>query len=327
MSAVLVATEEYRRLYKHDMDGMDGSHFQRDKGPIDWNALVGSVNWLAWKASQSIKYKDPTLNEFRNGTQQGLEMGAIIGRWLYHWISSTTHPVEQAWHYLRTIGYLRPGEGVMLDAEEKGITEEGCLMWLETVERATEVPSSVYTGLYVAGGTIWTSPRIRMSKYGPRPMHLAAYVNEADLLLRMRTLGVLHLPMHAWQFSSRYVFPGVIGGCDANNIIDIKAFLDARRPLRTVPKPPIVNPLPQPTNPIIIKSEEDEVDYLIRNLINGETAHVSQSGAGVEMTGITKSALPSFERMNLPVVNDEDGSMWDALRQQRRLSGKTDPFV
>lgn len=243
--------------YVHRLDGFDGSHWQKDAGPVDFAALRRSTWWFAWKATQSIRGADPTFTWARNNV-------APLGfrhRFFYHWLSSTTDVAAQADHYLRTVGTLAVGEGVMLDAEETGITEASCLAWLERVEAVIQRPSSVYTGLYVAGGTIWKSAKIRNSNFGPRPMHLAAYCTRERLLELLKSTDTTALPIHAWQYSSNGPVPGITGRADMNTIID-PAIFDRSCGIVESPAPapaPIPIPVPPP------QDDEDMATIITNN--------------------------------------------------------------
>lgn len=250
--------------YVQRLDCIDGSHYQPDAGPYNLatvrSASLGDT--LMWKATQSTAYVDPTFRKIR---AEALAVGFKMRLW-YHWLSSTTNPLNQAAHYIRTIGELPPGEGVMLDAEENGITEMSCLQWCQAVEEHTKRPCSIYTGLYVAGGKLWQSQALRNSKYGPRPMHLAAYISRASLLARMTSLGVLHLPMHAWQWSSNGPVPGITGRCDMNTIVDMDIFRRACSLAGPVPIPPTPTPVP-PTIPTPVPPTPSDFDNEESNMI------------------------------------------------------------
>lgn len=247
----------------HRLDGHDGSHYQWDAGPVRMDVLEAWCWWLAWKATQSTRYIDPTFTRTRELAHRRFRQF-----FAYHWLSSITDPEAQAAHTLRAVGPLDDGEGFMLDAEEAGITVEWCLGWLEAVERRTHRPASVYSGLYVAGGSIWRSAAIRESRYGPRPMHLAAYIDPAKLWARMQSLGVAHLPVHLWQYSSNGPVPGISGRADMNTVLDeatvYRSCYPAVRPMPTPRPTPIPDPTPTPTDP----TEDDEMSLPI--LTNAE---------------------------------------------------------
>ena len=200
------------------LDGIDVAHYQYAASPIRW-AQVAAIPtfWAATKLTQSVNYVDPTAARSR----QSMTAVDFRQRGLYHWLSSTTDPTAQANWFVTCAGVFAVGEFAMCDAEEAGITVDGVLAWCETVEEFTHRPAVVYTGAFVAGGTIWTDPRVRMSNYGPRPMVLAAYTTEE----RARALpGLAANPWHAWQFGSNGPVDGVVGRCDMDRIDDIPAF-------------------------------------------------------------------------------------------------------
>lgn len=202
--------------YAPSFGGMDGSHYDIDAGPFHEASVkaISTDNWVAWKATQSTSYTDPTFRDMRKRLAAvGFQM-----RFFYHWLGSIKDPVEQARYYLSVMGAFASGEGTMIDAEEKGVTAEKVWLFAEAVEAVTHTPCSVYTGLYVAD--IWKSQRVRVSKYGLRPMHLAAYITISSLISRMRALGVIDLEMHAWQYSSAGV-PGSVSRPDSGDCNDI----------------------------------------------------------------------------------------------------------
>lgn len=218
------------------LDGPDVSHWQVDVAPIDWHQVADApCFWGATKLTQSVRYLDPTAATSRSG----MANVRLAQRGLYHWLSSTTDPEEQAAWWWKCAGGLAGGEFAMLDSEEAGITVEGCLAWFEWTEARTKRPGVNYSGAFVSGGTIWTDPRLRESKYGPRPFILAAYTTEA----RARALpGVAANPWQAWQFSSNGPVPGVSGRCDMNRVDDRGAF-DLAAGISTMPTP---TPEPEP---------------------------------------------------------------------------------
>lgn len=219
-------------------DFHDGSHYQGDAGVNITELHNGSTKLggqgpaVCWKATQSTAYVDPTFQGMR--TQFNAQGFSDI--FCYHWLSSTADPVAQADHYLRTMGVWRKPERHMIDAEEAGVTVDKVVKHAERVEATTKRPSSVYTGLYVAGGTIWKDPAVRTSKYGPRPMHLAAYVTVTNLIARLKALGILDLPIHFWQYSSDGPVPGVKGRADMNHVCDWAMINNASNPPQPIPE-------------------------------------------------------------------------------------------
>lgn len=219
-------------------DGADLAHYQ---ATIDWPTLRAASWWVATKATQGVNYTDPTF------TAHWAEMGVgFTHRLAYHWLSPNLDARAQAAHFLAV--WDRTG-GAMLDAEEGGITAAGVLAWCEAVEAVTHRPCSVYAGAYVAGGTIWQSTAVRTSKYGPRPMHLAAYTTEAKALALP---GVKAYPWSAWQYSSNGPVPGVAGRCDMNRV-DNREHYDLACGYTSTPSTP--PPQPEADMAILTNSE------------------------------------------------------------------------
>lgn len=204
------------------LDGIDIAHYQWDQGPVDLGTVAAIPTfWLATKATQSTTYVDPTFAKARTAAHAA----GFTHVGLYHWLSSITDPVMQADHFLDSIGTLRPGEFAMLDAEERGITADGCVAFCERVEQVTRRPVVVYSGLYVSGGIIWRSTPLRASQYGPRPFIVAAYVTAENLEARMRATGSLpNFVYQAWQYSSNGPVAGIVGRCDMDMVVDRAAF-------------------------------------------------------------------------------------------------------
>lgn len=236
--------------YVHSDDGHDGSHYQPDAGPMDLAVLHAiPMDWLGWKTTQSDKGVDRSFAGVDAVAEQ------IGFRWFlpYGWLSSTTDPHAQADNYLVHCGKIRSGKGAMIDAEEKGITVAKVVAKAERIEEEFKRPASIYTGLYVAGGTIWRSEEVRNSAYGLRPMHLAAYVTRANLLQRLTDLGLLELAMHMWQWSSNGILttgqhlPGITGRADLNTVVT-PSMMDLACGITSAPIPkPLPIPVPQPS--------------------------------------------------------------------------------
>lgn len=211
-------------------DGIDVSRYQ---GDVDWRAVrAQGMAWSACKATQGRRWVDPTFSANR----AGMAAAGFPVRLFYHWLSRDVPASVQAAHFLRTVGGLAVGEGVMLDAEEDGITLAQCIEWCRLVEAATGRPVAVYTGVYVADRTIWQSPVLFD---GRRARVLAAYTTES----RARRLAAPHA-WDAWQWTGSGSVAGVVGPVDLDQIDNMPAFLRA---------------CGYPTNPPEDPSEEDTV--------------------------------------------------------------------
>lgn len=204
-------------------DGIDVSRYQ---GDVDWRAVrAQGMAWSACKATQGRRWVDPTFSANR----AGMAAAGFPVRLFYHWLSHDVPATVQAAHFLRTVGGLAVGEGVMLDAEEDGITLAQCIEWCRLVEAATGRPVAVYTGVYVAGRTIWQSPVLFD---GRRARVLAAYTSEA----RARRIAAPHA-WDAWQWTGSGTVAGVDGPVDIDQVDHMPAFLRACGYPTTTPEP------------------------------------------------------------------------------------------
>ena len=205
--------------------GADISHYQYDYAPVDFVTLeANSQGYFATKATQRHNYIDPTMARSRTSAF------SVGFRWvaLYHWLSPTSEAsvLSQIANWERAVGPLGIGECFMLDVEQQNvngaITEPDAYEALDRVQQVIQRPGICYTGLSVAGGAIWRSERIRALGTA---MHLAAYMTQERLALKLKAAGVQDLPMHLNQYSSDGPVPGVTGRCDMNQVNDA-AILD-----------------------------------------------------------------------------------------------------
>lgn len=211
--------------------GADLSHYQDEAGGlINWDVLkAGSLDdYAATKATQRHNYVDPTFIRHR----ENMRRCKFRRRPLYHWQSPTSEASIAAQVALikKTIGTLEVGEAFMADSEQTGITEPETFELVTSVEEFTHRPSILYFGIYTAGGALVRSERLRTSKFGRRPIHIAAYVSEAILLAKLKAAGLQGLKIDANQWGSSGILPnmthvpGVVGRCDMNQLNDFAAF-------------------------------------------------------------------------------------------------------
>lgn len=295
------------------LDGIDVSHYQ---ARVDW-ARVKAIPtfWGATKVTQSIGYADPT----GPGTRQSMANVGLRHRGLYHWVSSVTDPEEQAAWFLKHVGHLSVGEFLMLDAEEAGVDEPTTLALAEALEAAIRRPVAVYSGAYVAGGTIWQSTALREGAYGPRPSALAAYTTEAKALALP---GVRAYPWSSWQFSSSGPVDGVwsqTGGSDRvdMNRVDNIAIYDracgytasppvvASSPPPAAVVPPTIPAVPAgpPSTAAILGGDDDMPGFLAKN--TDARGQATPAGFALWYVGpfakrnLTEDDIPHWQRRGL----------------------------
>lgn len=282
------------------LHGADISHYQTDAGELDWDLLRAAGPWFACKATEGTTGVDPS---FHLNRAQARKL-RFTHRIFYHWLRPDSSPTLQAEHFLDVVQHLEAGEGVMLDVEQPGVTVGMVVEWCNVVGPQIGRPIVIYTGAFVAGGSIWQSKAVRLSPYGPRPMHVAAYTTEA----RMRTLqGMAEYPPDGWQYSSNGPVPGVVKArtvrCDMNHIFNWAPY-NAACAITNLPTPtPTPAPVPLPpmsgddmtVQPVPFRAYDSRSGDPFRD---GETFHVDipaippgARGVLVNVT-VTGSAAP-----------------------------------
>lgn len=274
-------------------DGIDTSRWQN---VIDWRAVAATgMTWTATKATEGTSWVDPTFARNRAGMRDA----GFRHRGQYHWLSPAPlaqraipalrrrHARQQAEHFLRTIGGLQDGEFAMLDAEQEGITEDMVVEWCQVVEGR---PVAVYTGVYVAGGSIWKSANVFD---GRRARVLAAYTNEA----RARRLSAPFV-WDAWQWTGSGSVAGVTTLVDIDQVDNVGIF-DVACGLTGAPEPKedIVN--------VLIELEDADAKFIGTEDANGLIFQVQWTGPGRNPDGTvnqtTQARLAMLQAKNAPV--------------------------
>jgi len=249
---------------------------------IDWPTVAQHVATAATKATQGNFGTDKTLARNR----AGMAAAGIRRRFLYHWLSPGITAKAQAAHFLATVGTLAPGEGVLLDVEEVGVTADQAAEWCAHVEAATGRPCAVYTGVYTARSSIWPNARLFN---GQRARWLAGYVPE-DVA---RRAAAPH-EWDAWQWTSSGQCPGVPDQTIDLNQIDRHDRLDAACGLLPPPAP---DPLEDDMMPTIYTVEGATAAFVTLPTTDG-TIHVRWSGPG---TPAVKAMLDGLQASGVKV--------------------------
>lgn len=207
----------------HVRNGIDGARYQ---GYPNFEVVrEAGVNWCAWKATQGRSYVDPTFRANR----ARIAAAGIAYRPYYHWLTPGNRPIDEVRHFINTVGALAPGEGVMLDCEQAGITEEQSYATGDLLRQHYQRPVCIYSGRYVDGGRIIFSDRIRALG----PFIFAAYTSHARAVALAGPRG-----FDAWQFlGGAGRCPGVDGPCDNDWIPDMRRFDAACGVSATIPQP------------------------------------------------------------------------------------------
>ena len=127
-----------------ELYGIDISHWQTGKGAfgVDWNR-VPMFDFYIIKATQGIAHVDTELENFRKEIRN---RGGKLG--YYHYADPRTfNPMDEADHFIRTVGQLQDGEFMVLDFEEEEIRDftNWCKTFMDRVREVTGVTPVFYT--------------------------------------------------------------------------------------------------------------------------------------------------------------------------------------
>jgi lysozyme len=180
--------------------GVDVSHYQRN---VVWPAVKASGHEFAFiKASEGLTRRDPLYRQHRNAAEQaGLMVGA------YHFFRAGQNPVEQARHFVNTIGVVNGPQDLppVLDWE----TTEGKpdasdvlngVAFLNELKRLTGRTPIIYTGPYFFQALGAYAVNYGLEQY---PLWIAHYGTKCPLV---------PAPFKTWafhQYSDKGHVPGV----------------------------------------------------------------------------------------------------------------------
>lgn len=293
--ALLHPANQLSTTVPYRLDGSDTSHYQFTQG--GGKMIIGpGIWWWMHKAAQSTGYRDSTWTQaFAEMKRMAVEVPGS-----YFWGSSTTDADKQAANWIDSVVEAIAYIVMMGDMEENGLTEDAVVHIYESIEDwkwkhfGIQAPCSHYTGLFVSNGVMWQSERIRMSKFGPRPIILAAYVSREKLATLLAQYG--HgLSFDAQQFSSNGPVPDVVGRCDMDEVLHKQPFLVSLNGLQT-PDPPNTKP-----------STKKDTDMYI---IDADGRNPATIDAGYA-TGISGDDVAAFAADGIPCTRI-DAATWDA---------------
>lgn len=205
-------------------DGIDVSHHQE---PIDWNAVKAAGHRFAIvRASYGGGESDVDRRyvQHRDGARAA---GLVVGHYHYAY-PGAGDALQEAEHFLRTVGALPPGEPVVLDLEDgEGDLSGWAVEWLSQVEKALGRRPLIY------GYPDFLRTRASQPSCGQWPLWIAHYDVAQPTVPPPWRHAVL------WQRSSAGTVPGVKGNCDLNKAL-------APIPLECFGGPVAIPPLPKP---------------------------------------------------------------------------------
>lgn len=192
------------------MYGIDISHYQNEKGAINFGAVKASKKEFCFvKCTEGLTYTDPFYEKNKAGARAS---GMVFGS--YHFARGYD-AIKEADFFLSKVGEILPGEILILDFEINiGDTVNWCKKFLDRVTEKAGFRPMLYTNEARVTNFNWKP--VVDANYG---LWVAKYASSvvyvADYLQRKPSSGVW--PFWAiWQYSSKASVPGIVGNCDIN---------------------------------------------------------------------------------------------------------------
>lgn len=208
----------------------------RWQGTINWDQFKQHISGVVIKASGADGglYQDAML---RRNQSEARRVGLPI--WYYHYKGSSASAKDQADHFLRCIGNLRPGEGLVLDDEnEAQINVQFVKEFADRIKGLTGVNIVLYSNQARFRGDLTPIKKRNIAawvaKYGANTGTVAGAGAEPVIPT---------LSMIMWQYTSRAVVPGVTA-----NTVDMNIFYGSAATFQKYGVPGVVVP-PKPSKP------------------------------------------------------------------------------
>lgn len=220
--------------------GIDVSHWQGDRGKIDWPKVkAAGYEFVFIKATQGTNYQDPRYQEQLAGARAA---GIVCGH--YHFANGED-AAKEAQNFLDTIAKLQDGETVILDWEVQHKNPVAWSeSWLKTVTEKLGFKPLVYLNESTVKTLDWTP--IVKAGYG---LWEAKYGDNDQIPEPNEVPNPDEWPFFAiWQFSSKGTVPGITGNVDLN-----QANFDSVETLKKYGKPATTEPQPgkSPVEPVL----------------------------------------------------------------------------
>jgi GH25 family lysozyme M1 (1,4-beta-N-acetylmuramidase) len=148
-----------------------------------------------------VRYVNPTWSTNR---QRAHDAGLVV--FFYHFARDTDPRVEAA-YFLRSIGGLQPGEGLVLDWEVPGDAAAWSLAFLNAVRDQAGILPLVYLNQSYVASFDWSS--VAGAGYG---LWLAVYDGDPWTQPAARYWGTAAMK----QYTDAAPIPGIAGNCDRN---------------------------------------------------------------------------------------------------------------
>lgn len=200
----------------------------------------------------------------------------------YQYLAPDRDATRQAHEFLATLGGLRANEFCILDSEDenaRGDQVARAEAWFRVVDRFCGFPATLYSGAGYLRSRLGSSAHWR-----GRPVWIASYPSNFRDDRRAEPSDAHSL----WQFSDRFVFPGITGATDCSVHHGTAAeFLASARaghiaagpsPPRSTPAPPRQPPKPPEdtvNGPFPYTTADQRVGFVVATN-SGEVKHIEQ---------------------------------------------------
>lgn len=184
--------------------GIDTSHWQGDKGKIDWGKVRSSgIEFAILKASQGIAFPDKWFQRDREGARKA---GILVG--CYHFADGID-AVKEADYFLSVVGEMNQYEFLALDWEvEHANPSAWCKKFLDHVFKKTKIRPLLYTNEARVKKIDWS----RIAKdYG---LWVAKYPWFDVGIKGMKPTSGQWDFYAIWQYSSKGKVNGIVGNVD-----------------------------------------------------------------------------------------------------------------
>ena len=188
--------------------GIDVSHWQGDRGKINWDKVRNAGYEFAFvKATEGTTFLDPRYKEQVGGARSA---GLLVGH--YHF-AGAGDAVKEAEFFISQLASLQEGEIVILDWEVSSSDAVAwCKKWLDRVAERLGQKPLLYINESTCNGNDWTS--VVKGDYG---LWIAKYGNNDTVADESETPNIGDWPFYTvWQFSSKGIVPGITGNVDLN---------------------------------------------------------------------------------------------------------------
>ena len=189
---------------------LDTSHWNGDKGLIDWNKVKNAgYDAVFMKASQGTSFVD---GMFKRDKEEARKAGMLCG--FYHF-SDGGDPIAEADFFLETVGDIQEGELLILDWEINHKTPaDWCLKFLNGCLEKTGIRPLLYTNEARVKSIDWfhvvnNNFGLWVAKYASSKIYVPYY-------LQLKPSSGQWPFWAIWQFTSRGKVDGIIGFVDLN---------------------------------------------------------------------------------------------------------------